>query len=269
VVEIALDRMCNKVVISAVVNTCNEEKYIKKCLEHLRWVDEIVIIDMYSTDNTVEICQRYTDKIYFHKREVSVLYARNFGVSKAAGEWILVIDPDEIVPETLAQKILELVNSDWGNKYVACAFPFKTIIFNKWLKYAYPIEWHPRLFKHGYVSYPARVHSQPIVYGRVYSLPAKDEFCIIHNVCETIDRFIGKMNRYTTDEAYHMYKDDKVKFSIYDLFRKPISEFIHRYFLRRGYKDGIEGFIFSSLMSLYRLCTYLKLWEMSIKEWMM
>lgn len=257
--------MDNKIKISAMVNTYNEGKYIRECLEHLKWVDEIVVVDMYSTDNTIKIVQEYTDKIYFHKREMSALYARNFGISKTTGEWILVIDPDEIVPETLAQKILQLINSDWSNEYVACAFPYKEIIFNKWLKYTYPVEWHPRLFKRGHVFQPHRVHSQPVIDGKVYSLPAKDEFCIIHNRCETIERFIKKMNRYTTEEACYMYTNDGIKFSMYDLFEKPVSEFIHRYFLRQGYRDGIEGFVFSVLISLYRFCTYLKLWEISQK----
>lgn len=245
--------------ISAVVNTCNEESYIGRCLEHLKWVDEIIIVDMHSRDKTVEICRQYTDKIYFHEKTISVLYARNFALSKATGDWILVVDPDEIIPESLTEKINEIINS--SQDLTAIAFPFKTIFWGKWLKYSYPIQWHTRCFKKGYVSYPPRVHSQPIVEGKIYSFPPEDDFFIIHYVFDETSRFIEKMNRYTTDESNHMYDDDGIRFRTIDLIKKPLAEFINRYFRRKGYRDGIEGFIFSVLMSFYRFTTYVKLWE--------
>jgi glycosyltransferase involved in cell wall biosynthesis len=249
--------------ISAVVNTCNEERYIRQCLEHLKWADEIIIVDMYSTDKTVEICRYYTNKIYFHERTISVLYARNFAISKANGDWILVVDPDEVIPETLAKQITELINSN--PNFVAIAFPWKTIFWGKWLKYSYPVEWHTRCFKKGYVSYSPRVHSQPIIKGKVYSLPQEDKFCVIHYVLDETSGFIEKMNRYTTDEANHMHDDDGIRFRTLDLIKKPLVEFINRYFRRKGYKEGIEGFIFSVLMSIYRFITYTKLWEKNKK----
>jgi glycosyltransferase involved in cell wall biosynthesis len=248
-----------KATISAVVNTCNEEKYIEQCLQHLKWADEIVIVDMYSEDKTVEICKKYTDNIYFHQREISVLYARNFALSRTTGDWILVVDPDEIIPESLSEKILELINSN--PDFTAISFPFRTLCFGKWIKHAFPVEWHIRCFKKGSVSFTPRVHSLPQVKGNIHTLPHEKRFSVIHENYESVSQFIQKMNRYATDEAKHMHEDDRVRFRSCDLIKKPVSEFIHRYFLRKGYKDGMEGFVFSVLMAIYRFSIYAKLWE--------
>lgn len=252
-----------KVTISAVVNTCNEERYIGRCLDHIKWADEIVIVDMYSEDKTVEICRKYTDNIYYHKREISVLYARNFGLSKATGDWILVVDPDEMYPQSLSNKIIELINS--GPEFSAIAFPWKNRFLGRILK-SYPPTWQKRCFRKGHVSYPPRVHSQPQVKGEIYSLPLKEDFFVIHDNYYSVFQFISKMNRYTSDEADHMYRDDGIRFSMYNLFKKPVSEFIHQYALRGSYRDGMQGFLFSALMAVYRFSTYAKIWEIEKNE---
>ncbi len=250
--------------ISAVVNTCNEEKYIERCLGHLKWVDEIVVVDMYSTDKSVEIARQYTDKIYFHPRVPSVELARNFALQKASGDWILIVDPDEVIPEGLAREILRLINSN--PDFVAISFPCKNIYFGRWLKHAYPIVWQTRCFKRGRVCYPSRVHSRPqIIGGNVYTLANDEKYQIIHYDSDTISRFIEKMNRYTSTEAYHMHHDDEIKFRILFLIKKPIAEFKNRFFLCKGYKDEIEGFLFCALMAFYRFVAWAKLWEMEKK----
>lgn len=245
--------------ISAVVNTCNEEKYIERCLEHLKWVDEIVVVDMYSTDKSVEIARQYTDKIYFHPRVPSVELVRNFALRKANGDWILIVDPDEVIPEILAQEMLRRI--DLNPDFSALAFPRKDIFWDRYLKHAYPLQWQTRLFKKGYVVFPECVHTRPEIKGKVIYLPQEESFCLIHYNFERISQFLEKTNRYTTGEAEDLDKKG-VKFNELDLFKKPLAEFYCRYFLRKGYKDGMEGFLFCALMALYRFLAWAKLWEM-------
>lgn len=247
--------------ISVIVNTCNEEEYLNRCLLHLKWADEIVIVDMYSTDRSVEIARKYTDKVYFHEKAISVLYARNFSLSKASGDWILIVDPDEIVPKSLADKLIEIAGSN--PDFSAVQIPFQLVCFGKRFKYAYPVDWKPRFFKKGCVDFPARVHAHPVVSGKTYLLPKEESYLCQHYVAENIFRLIEKFNRYTTDEAEHMYKDDGIRFKLIDLIRKPLAEFYNRFFARKGYKDGREGFIFCGLMAVYRFLTYAKIWEIS------
>ncbi len=245
--------------ISAVVNTCNEEKYIGRCLEHLKWVDEIVIIDMYSTDKSVEIARQYTDKIYFHPRTLSAQPARNFALQKASGDWILIVDPDEVIPESLAQEILRRINLN--PDFSALAFPRKDIVWDRYLKHVYPLQWQTRLFRKGCVFFSEYVHARPEVKGKVVNLPQEESFRLIHYNFERISQFLEKTNRYTTGEAEDLDKKG-IKFSGLDLFKKPLAEFYCRYFLRKGYKDGMEGFLLCALMALYRFLTWAKLWEM-------
>ncbi len=249
--------------ISVIVNTCNEEKYLERCLESLKWADEIVIIDMHSTDRSVEIAKKYTDKIFFHEKTISVLYARDFSLTKAQGDWILIMDPDEVIPAALADKLKEIANTN--PEYVAVALPAAMVCFGKRLKYVFPVQSKVRFFKKGFVSFPHKVHAHPVVKGDTYFLPEDDRYIFMHYVADNASRLVEKMNRYTTDEAKHMYKDDGIRFSLWNLLKKPIAEFYYRFFKGKGYKDGRVGFLFSVYMSIYRFKTYAKLWKIGKK----
>ena len=90
--------MTKNVEISILIHTLNEERNIRNCLETVKWADEIIIIDMYSDDRTVEITKEYTDKIFYHERMGYADPARQFGLEKATHEWVLQVDADELVP---------------------------------------------------------------------------------------------------------------------------------------------------------------------------
>lgn len=248
--------------ISAIVNTCNEERYIKRCLEHLRWADEIVIVDMYSTDRSVEIAREFTDKIYFHEKTISVLYARNFSLTKANGDWILVVDPDEVVPQSLAESLRNISASN--PEFSAVALPMRMHFLGKRLNYAYPVIQKIRFFKKGTVSFPARVHSQPVVTGGIYILPDEERYMAEHYVADNLGRIIEKTLRYTSDEAYHKCKDG-IRVSGFDVIKKPFAEAYHIIFSRKGYKDGLLGFVFAMYMFFYRFRLYEKLWILARK----
>lgn len=98
--------------ISVLIHTFNEERNIRNCLETVKWADEIIIVDMYSDDKTVEIAKEYTDKIYFFERVGYVEPARQFALEKSTHEWILVVDADELVPLKLKNKLFEIMEKD-------------------------------------------------------------------------------------------------------------------------------------------------------------
>ncbi len=89
--------------ISVLINTFNEERNIKNCLESVSWADEIIIVDMYSDDKTVDIAKNYTDKIYYFERMGYADPARQFALKKATHEWVLIVDADEMVPLELRE----------------------------------------------------------------------------------------------------------------------------------------------------------------------
>jgi len=105
----------DKLPVSVLVHTLNEEKNIRNCLETVKWADEIIIVDMYSDDKTTEIASEYTDKIFYHERMGYADPARQFGLEKASNEWILILDADELVPLKLKKRLETIIEEDLGD----------------------------------------------------------------------------------------------------------------------------------------------------------
>lgn len=246
--------------VSAVINTWNEEKNIKRCIDSLSsWVDEVVVVDMQSSDATREIAQKLGAKVFVHPRVGFVEPARNFAIEKAAGEWILVVDADEEIGSSLAVKIQNWTSGSHGKSFFR--LPRKNIIFNKWIKYA---RWWPdlqiRLFKKGSVVWLNEIHSIPVTQGEGVDVEAKEDNAIIHYNYNTISQFLARMDRYTSIQAKELLSIDYQP-KITDFFKKPLNEFISRYLAAKGYKDGLHGFAVCLLQAFSELILYLKVWE--------
>ena len=246
--------------ISAVLNTINEEKNIDRALKSVKWADEIIIVDDGSSDKTLEIAKKYTKRIYKHKSAGYVEPARNFAISKAIGEWILLLDADEQIPTSLADKLKEIAQKMRGIGYVE--IPRKNIIFGRWMKASmwWP-DFHPRFFRKGKVVWKDEIHSKPQLLGEGIKLEAEGDLAIIHYHYDSLTQFIGRMNRYTTIQAEELIKAGH-NFDWKDLINKPLGEFLGRYFANRGFEDGLHGLSLSLLQAFSFLVMYLKLWEM-------
>lgn len=247
--------------ISAVINTLNEERNIRRAIDSIKWVDEIIVCDMHSDDQTIKIAKGLGAKIILHKRSRYVEPARNFAISKASGEWILILDADEQVPESLKEKLVEIANKVDQIDYVR--IPRKNLIFGKWIQASM---WWPdlniRFFKKGKVKWGDKIHSSPEVSGLGLDLPADEKWAIVHHNYQTITQFLERMNRYTDIQAEE-FKKAGYQFDWRDLVEKPLSEFLSRFFANQGYKDGFHGLALSMLQAYSFMVVYLKLWEMS------
>lgn len=250
--------MANK--ISVVINTLNEEKNIERAIESVKWADEILVCDMYSEDKTVELAKKLGAKIITHEKTGYVEPARNFAISKSTGEWILILDADEEIPAILANRLKEVVATSTGITHVS--IPRKNIIFNKWMKASF---WWPddniRFFKKGAVTWNDKIHSKPETEGEGLTLPAEEHLAIIHYNYTSISQFVSRMDRYSAVQAGELFEDG-VKFHWTDLIHKPLSEFMGRFFAKRGFEDGLHGLALSLLQAFSFLLVYLKLWEM-------
>jgi len=245
--------------ISAVVNTLNEEKKIGRCLASLKgFANEIIVVDMMSTDKTVEIAKKYGAKVFKHKRLSFVEPARNFAISKTKYDWVVILDPDEELKEGLKNFLKQEVKKPQADYY---RIPRKNIIFNKWMKHS---GWWPdyniRFFKKGSVSWNEVIHSVPMTTGVGLDLPESQELAIKHNHYSSIEEYVTRMNRYTTVMARNLNKKG-IEFKWRDVILKPSSEFLRRYFAEAGYKDGLHGLVLSLLQVLSELVVYIKLWQ--------
>ena len=245
--------------ISVVINTLNEENTIARALNSVKWADEVLICDMHSTDKTVNIAKKMGAKVVFHKRLDFVEPARNFAISKALGDWILILDPDEEILDKLRDRLTQIVSAMEQIDYVR--IPRKNIIFNKWMKASM---WWPdlnvRFFKKGQVKWGEKIHKPPQTLGQGLDLPLNEELAILHNNYQSISQFLERMNRYTEVEAREL-KIDGYNFKWQDLVEKPLSEFLSRFFASKGYEDGLHGLSLSLLQAFSFFIVYVKLWE--------
>lgn len=244
--------------ISAVINTRNEGSLLEDCLKSLKFCDEIVVVDMESDDNSREIAYKHTHNVFIHKPLDWVEPARNFGISKATGDWILIIDPDETVPHSLCAKLIEIADE---GKFDFVRIPRKNTIFGEWMKYS---RWWPdynvRFFKKGKVEWQDIIHSIPVTFGEGLTLDAKEDLSIGHLRYTTIDQYLNHMLRYTKIQAEELIKDG-YQFSFADILSRPIGEFLSRFFAGEGYKDGFHGLVLSLLQGFSFVIVYLRVWQ--------
>lgn len=246
--------------ISAVIHTYNEEKNIVRCLSSLKWVDEIVLIDMGSTDNTVARAKEFQSKILKHPYIGFVEPARNFGISKATGDWIIIVDADEEIPPRLAAYLKEQSKSTETDYFRIAR---RNYLFGKWMKHT---GWWPdyqvRFFRKGSVEWVEKIHGVPLTKGTGSEIEADEKHSIAHYNYQSIEQFITRLNRYTGISAKELHIQNR-KATVRSILEAPLSEFIKRFFAQQGYKDGVHGLALSSLQSFYELIVQLKLWELN------
>ncbi len=245
--------------LSAVVNTQNEARNIVRCLKSVAsYVDEIVVVDMQSQDETVGLARKFTDKIYSHPNTGYVEPARNFAINKAKGDWILLIDADEVLTGTLGLKLRRLAEHA---QYSFYRIPRKNLIFKKWITHT---GWWPdyqiRFFQKDKVTWNDEIHSIPLTEGKGMDLLPEEKNAFIHYHYESISQYLDRLNRYTSQEVKQKIKDNE-KFYWKNLISKPAGEFITRFFAHQGYKDGIHGLVLSLLQGISFFITEIKFWE--------
>ncbi len=251
-----------KPLISVVVNTINEEKNISRCLTSVQnFADEIVVVDMYSKDNTREVARKLGAKVFLHEKLNYVEPARNFAIKKARGKWILILDPDEKISSSLAKRLKEISQSEKGETdYVL--IPRKNIIFGKWIQNSrwWP-DYLPRFFKKGKVNWPSQIHRQPELKGNILTLPDVEKFAITHYNYDSLDQYLDRARRYAEVQAQELIKEKKYQLAAADLVLKPVGEFLSRFFVGGGYRDGLHGLALAILQAYSEVLIYLKVWE--------
>ncbi len=242
--------------ISLVMITYNEEINIRDCLESAKWMDEIVIVDSFSTDRTVEICREYTSSI-IQRPFKGYGEQKNFGIEQAKMDWVFVLDADERIPEPLRREMEQILNLE-QNEFSAYRLARKNFFYGHWLRWGghYP-DWQIRLFRRGAgLNDDFEPHHNFIYKGKLGTLQEP----LIHYTERTISDHFPKHNRFTTLAAAVRVKTCK-KVHWYDLVFRPLITFYHVFFRKHAYRDGIPGLIQAVFKSLYTFVKYAKVWE--------
>ena len=249
----------NALPLSVVINTKNAAATLERTLESVKDAAEIVIVDMHSSDETLAIAHRFTGKIYEHADLGYVEPARNFAVQQATQDWILVLDADEVVPESLWQELPSLL----ADRTVSCyELPRKNLVFGKWIERA---GWWPdfqkRLFQQKKVKWSDAIHQPPVVEGSVKTLPAEERFAITHYNYTSIAQYLEKLNSYTAITAAEKPLATGSTVTPKTVISAFYSQLMSRLFAQKGIDDGVHGVALSHLQSMYELVIELKRWE--------
>ena len=251
----------DKAPLSVVIIAKNEEQRLEDCLKSAAFAAEIVVLDDMSTDRTVELAKKYTDKIFQRAMDIEGRQ-RNFAYDKATQPWVLSLDADERITPKLAEEMTKITQADDPN-YICYAIPIKTFIGDEWIQGAgyYPAA-KTRLFRKGQFKYEeARVHPRAIYNGKCGFLKGD----ILHYSCKTLEQWIGKFNRETTLEADKWVTDGR-KVNAASIYRKTVDRFLKNYFLKDGWKHGFMGFQMSVFHGLYQLLSYAKYREAMLRK---
>lgn len=238
--------------ISCVIHTYNSELYLDECLKSVVWCDEIIVVDMMSTDRTKEICLNYKVKFFEHENLGYADPARKFGQEKCKYDWILSIDSDELVSNKLAHKLQQLTEKDY---FDVIYLSFRNYFFGQELKgsgWSYKDICVPRFYKKGFLNYGEQVHNFISIENNARILKLIDyDLSIIHFNYNSVEHFISKLNRYTNFEANkEMYDGNPWIKMIYHFNRELLGRFI----IKKGYRDGWVGLYLSLAMAFYK-CT--------------
>ena len=250
-----------KIPISIVIIAKNEEKNLPACLESVKWAKEIVVVDGGSSDKTVEIAKKYTNKVLTREMDLEGRH-RNFAYAQATQEWILSLDADERVSPELAEELKQIVSKN-DSTVSAYSIPIKTYIGDRWIKSAgyYPAR-KLRLNRRGKFRYEeSSVHPRAFLDGKEQNLKGD----IIHYGYRDFTHMLEKLNHQTTLEAEKWISENR-KVGFFKIIYKMKERFLRNYFGKKGYADGFMGFFMSAQHALYQLFTYAKYWEIKKRK---
>lgn len=250
--------MSYPVKLSATVITLNEEKKIGDCLQSLAGVvEEIIVVDSGSTDDTEAICRKFGVRFITHPFEGYVAQ-KNFAMDQASFDHVLALDADERLSDELTQSILK-VKEDWGNVHGYSFNRFNNYC-GKWIRFCgwYPDRkirlWDKRKGRWGGED----PHDKVII--------AKDKVTVLrgdllHMAYFSVDEHLQQMHKFAMVAAKAKYRNGKKPVFLIHVLLNPAFKFFKKYILQLGFLDGYYGFVFCATSSALNFYKYLRLYE--------
>ncbi|KKT97642.1 MAG: Glycosyl transferase family 2 [Microgenomates group bacterium GW2011_GWB1_45_17] len=238
--------------ISVIIHTKNAEKTIEKAMNSVRsWVNEVLVIDMSSTDATVKLAKKLGAGVHIVADQGYADPARNEALKLAKSAWTLVLDADEEIPPTLAEYLQQIARNGGADAYF---LPRKNMIFGKWAKTGWWPDYIIRFFRSGAVQWSPGVHGTPVTKGKTAYVPVQEELAILHHNYGSVEQFVDRMNVYTSLQAKE-HAEEK------PLLRAGADEFFRRFYKEKGHEQGVYGLALSFLQTMYMVTLEIKRWE--------
>lgn len=244
--------------ISAVLNVKNEEVSAARAIASvIGWVDEVLVADMHSTDQTRQVAAAAGARVMTVPDFGYVEPARALAIDSTASDWILVLDADELIPPTLARRLESVALNDEADVVFSCRYNYfmgEPLLHSGW---GMNDERHPRFFKRGVVAFPG-LHRTSIQTGaRRLDLPPRRDLAILHFNYEDFSQFLAKLDRYTEIEARDRLDDSRLGGQGRVVLRAA-RKFTGRYLRRKGYSDGYRGLALAWMMATQEIVVWAK-----------
>lgn len=245
--------------LSVIIITKNEAEHISRCLASVSWADEIIVLDSGSSDNTVDLCKAYTDKVFMTDWPGFGLQKQR-ALDKAQGDWVLSIDADEVVTSELRMEIEQALQQE---RYQGYEIPRLSRYCGRQMRHG---GWWPdyvlRLFRRDCAQFTdSVVHERIIVQGQISQLITP----LLHDAFVNLDEVLHKVNSYSALGAALLYQRG-VRSSLSKAILKGLWTFIRTYWLKAGILDGRQGLMLSISNAEGAYYKYLKLWELQSQE---
>lgn len=245
--------------ISAFIVCCNEERQIRRCLESVRFCDEIVIVDSGSTDRTLQICSEYTNKITHHEWQGYVLQKR-YALGQCGSDWVLNIDADEEVSVELQEEILDILQGDKAGQVAQNGFLLNRVVFfldRWWRKGGWYPEYRLRLCRRSVTKWGGEdPHEKAEVSGDTKRCKGE----LHHYSFTDLTDYVRRMNTLSSNATSSLIRRGASASAIAIIFRS-FARFFKFYVSKRGFREGMAGLIVASIEAYSVLLKYAKLWE--------
>lgn len=251
--------------ITAIIPTFNEEINIREAIESVQWCDEIIVVDSFSRDSTVNIVKSFPSvRLLQHEYQHSAAQ-KNWTIPQASCPWIFLLDADERPTPELVAEIKAAVGA--GADYSGFWIYRRNHFMGKRINYS---GWQSdkviRLFKRDDCRYQNKhVHAEIETTGKIGFLKHK----LIHYTYKDLSSYLKKADRYTTWGAldrFQKFEKSGHKIGLPYLLLRPIGRFLRHYFLRLGMLDGVHGFVISGLSATNVFIRGLKIWRLQQGE---
>jgi len=243
--------------LSVLLPTFNNAEIIRPTLESIQWADEILVVDSFSTDETLDICREYGARILQHEY-IQSAKQKNWAIPQCAHEWVLQIDTDEVLDDGLHEEI-EAVLENPPAGVDGFRINFKHHVLDQWVRVCglYP-EYHLRLFRRDVGRFEDKeVHAHVCVPGKVQTLQNH----ILHFGMTSISKQLRNIDRYSRYQADELRKRGK-QFSWAQVVIRPVAVFGYYYFWKLGFAAGYRGLLIASVNATYDFWAHAKLWEL-------
>jgi glycosyltransferase involved in cell wall biosynthesis len=246
--------------LSVIVTTYNEEINIAECLQSVAWADEVLLVDSYSTDRTLDLARRFPVRV-LQREYYGSAAQKNWSLDRVTHDWVLIIDADERVPEALAREILGVlarppaVNGFYIRR--------QNVFIDKAIRHSgWSTDKVVRLFRRDKGRYPnRRVHADLEIEGPIPVL----RHPFVHYTFRSFDQYFKKFLNYAEWGAAQAFRDGR-RAGLVEVGMRPAWRFFRMYVLQAGFLDGMHGLVLCALQAFGVFLKYARLWEYRIRE---